>query len=174
MTSADNPLVAWTLDIHAIPQSGLAKVRVATATERAAVAKALDILDCKALSVAYGLKQLGGGRYRLKGTVTASVVQACVVTLEPVAGVVEDDIAAEFRPATEISAESGVIDLDAEIDIEPITDDGVDLGRIVYEHLASALDPYPRKGDASFDWREDKPVEKPNPFAVLAKVRDRK
>ena len=58
-------------------------------------------------------------------------------------------------------------------DIEPLEGHEIAIGRIVFETLAAALDPYPRKGDASFNWTEpDNPDEKKtSPFAVLAKLK---
>jgi hypothetical protein len=52
--------------------------------------------------------------------------------------------------------------------------DIVDLGEVVAEQLALALDPYPRLPDAVVELPDD-PVEeaepRPNPFAALARLR---
>ena len=63
------------------------------------------------------------------------------------------------------SAESNI----DEPDVEPIVNGVVDLGRIVYEELASRLDPYPRLEGVSLD-RTDAgaPVAADHPFARLA------
>ena len=99
----------------------------------------------------------------------------CVVTLEPVSAVARDELDVELWPAEDIGpmaeGEHSVLEADTP---EPIENGRIDIGRIVYEHLAASLDPYPRKADASFD--EIKPVgaadDKPeSPFAVLARLK---
>ena len=50
----------------------------------------------------------------------------------------------------------------------------LDAGRTVYEHLATALDPYPRKAGAELppEVAETEPrAESDNPFAVLARMK---
>ena len=57
--------------------------------------------------------------------------------------------------------------------VERIENDRIAVGRIVYEALAAGLDPYPRKEDAAFEWRDPKLAEGAgNPFAVLKKLKD--
>jgi uncharacterized metal-binding protein YceD (DUF177 family) len=71
------------------------------------------------------------------------VVQECVVTLEPVAQRVAEEIAFRLLPAGREAAD-GPDDLD-EIETE---DDVADLGEAVAEQLALALDAYPRAAGA--------------------------
>ena len=40
---------------------------------------------------------------------------------------------------------------------EPIIDGRIDLGTVVYETLATSLDPYPKREGASFDWSQGEP-----------------
>jgi hypothetical protein len=84
MTEMTEPL-SWVHDIAQSAGSGAARTRTGTPAERAALAAALDILSCDRLDVRYTLKPFGRDRYRLTGTLEADVVQACVVTLEPLA-----------------------------------------------------------------------------------------
>jgi len=61
------------------------------------------------------------------------------------------------------------------LDVEPLRDDLIDVGRIVYETFSAALDPYPRKSGAEFTWsdpREAEATARSNPFAVLKKLKD--
>jgi hypothetical protein len=49
------------------------------------------------------------------------------------------------------------------------------VGRIVYETVSAALDPYPRKSGAEFTWsdpREAEAAARANPFALLKKLKD--
>ena len=61
---------------------------------------------------------------------------------------------------------------------EPAPDGWIDLGELAAEQLGLALDPYPRKPDAAVpaEWKAEpaaEPVadERPNPFAVLEKLK---
>lgn len=177
MKNSSEPLDAWNLATTEIPAAGLERTVSADETARLDLAKALELVALETLTFQFGMKPMGDGRFRLKGTLTARVVQSCVVTLEPVANTISDRVMTEFMPAENMPDEiGGVVDLDDAYDEEPIIDQRLDVGRIVYEHLASALDPYPRKDGANLDWtpKDDVGQEKPNPFAVLAKLKDKK
>ncbi|OYW09619.1 MAG: hypothetical protein B7Z53_02585, partial [Rhodospirillales bacterium 12-71-4] len=110
------------------------------------------------------------------------VVQECVVTLEPVPQAVLAPLdlllLPEGTPATDDNP-------DSPDEIE--TEGGmVDLGEVVAEQLALAMDPYPRAPDAAIppDLVDpsagalepeadlaDTPPERPNPFAALARLK---
>ena len=84
----------------------------------------------------------------MRGTLTASVVQTDVVTLEPVRQEVSEAIDLTLVPAEDDSlarsegrSRSEVEDAD-ERDV--YRGGRIDLGAIVLEHLALGLDPYPR------------------------------
>ena len=65
-----------------------------------------------------------------------------------------------------------LIDLDAEDPPEPVVDGGVDIGEVVTEHLALALDPYPRREGARMrvgDWAGSEGDS--SPFAVLKSLK---
>lgn len=171
-----SPLATWVHNTVDIPEGGLARQRAATEAERAALALALKIPSVDRLETAYRITALPGGGFRLAGDLAGAVVQACVITLEPIPLEVNDSFTAEYWPDTarqETSGELGILD---ETDIERLDHGQIDAGRIVFETLSSALDPYPRKQDAQFDWedRSETGPEKSGPFAVLAKLRSEK
>ena len=61
---------------------------------------------------------------------------------------------------------------------EPVRDGTIDLGPVIYESFATALDPYPRKEGADFAWNQGPPAEilaekAPGPFAALGKLKQR-
>ena len=163
--------------ISDVPGRGLDLHIEASPEERAALALRLGLLDLGHLSARLRLKPVGnGGLFRLSGSVTAKVVQACVVTLQPVAAQVEEEFAVTFGPEDDEDDPSVELDLSFDQDDPPdaIVDGGVDVGAAVTEHLALALDPFPRAAGAVFDPPPESPVpgEKPaNPFAVLAGLR---
>ena len=174
MTEPAGPLpLDWWHAATDIPERGLKNSRTATEAERVAFAKALDILSCEALEATYQIMPAAGGGYRLEGGIDAAVTQACVVTLEPVAGRVADSFSVEFRHEVDDSVSEYEVEILSMAEVEPIENDRIDVGRIVYETLSAGLDPYPRKEDAEFGWTDPKAAEAPaNPFAVLKKLKD--
>lgn len=164
----------WTEKTTEIPAGGLSRTRTATNDETKAVARTLNILNVSALSVQYRIVSISGAAYRLSGALNADVEQACVVSLEPVAGKVDAAFDVEFWPDLsneESDEEAGVLDGS---DVEPLEHGTIPVGRIAFETLSASLDPYPRREGAEFTW-QDKADETaaPNPFAALAKLKDK-
>ncbi|XUY25762.1 YceD family protein [Agrobacterium sp. rho-8.1] len=114
---------------------------------------------------------------KITGDVHVALTQACVVTLEPVPGVINEKIDQIFVPegsklARMLTDDKGEIVLDPDGPDTPdqFTGDTIDVGVVVAEFAALAIDPYPRKPDVDFaEFGDDKVVEdkKPSPFAVL-------
>ncbi len=169
----------WTHAMREVPAAGLAVARTATPEEAARVAEALDILGVEALVATYRIKPVPGGRYRLAGEIKARVVQACVVSLEPVVAEISSPFEVILAPAEALAGNTRGPDGDeADADgidtplVEPIVNGEVDVGRIVYEELTSQLDPYPRRPDANFEWTDDRlAAADVHPFAKLAHLR---
>jgi uncharacterized metal-binding protein YceD (DUF177 family) len=167
----------WTLAVRDVPDRGLTVERAATPEECGRLAAALAILSVEGVRLGADVKPRSGGRFELTGTLTARLTQACVVTLDPVPCEIDAALAIELRPAEalgrddEIEAGESLLD---EPDIEPIENGTVDLGRIVYEELASRLDPFPRAEGATLDQSSaggGGPEQ--GPFAGLAALRRR-
>lgn len=163
----------WVHETRSIPETGLSVAREATPEARDAIAKAMDLVACKRLAAKYAITPIGHGRYRLKGSVTIDVTQACVVTLEPLQRSYTMPIELELRPAEELS-ENDETEIDTlKDDPEPIEDGRIDVGRIVHEELISGIDPYPRSENAAFDWKDARETGRENPFAQLEKLKRR-
>jgi uncharacterized metal-binding protein YceD (DUF177 family) len=169
--------LAWDHAVVDIPHAGLSAARAASPDELARIAAALDLAACTALGAEYRIAPVAGGRYQLVGRLRAQLTQTCVVTLEPLDATLEEDFAAVFWPEEDLPAPtSGELALDDEPEREAILAGKVDVGRIVFESLAAALDPFPRKPDAVLDWQppvaKDGAASKPeSPFAVLANLK---
>jgi len=163
----------WTIETTAVPDRGLKGSRSASEAERTALAEALGIMSCDALEATYQIRALGEGAFRLEGGIDAAVTQACVISLEPIAGRVAEAFSVEFRRDVADQPVEEEAEILAAPDVERLEHDRIALGRIVYEALAAGLDPYPRKDDAAFDWTDPKLVEGAgNPFAVLKKLKE--
>lgn len=163
----------WTLSVLDVPDGGLAIDRSLEAADRAALARQLDILEVKAARLKGRLRAAGAGAYRLEGQITADVAQACVVTLDPVPERVVIALAIDFVPelhAPPIPEVATDEDLEDETPLsEPIVNGEIDLGEIVFQEIAAALDPFPRLADATLDQTEAAPKasEDAHPFAKL-------
>jgi uncharacterized metal-binding protein YceD (DUF177 family) len=128
------------------------------------------------LSAALQIAPIAGG-VRVSGRFEADVVQECVVTLAAVSARISGEVAVTVVPGAERGDERDDdevdIDLDAE-DVEIIQGDTFDLGEILIEHLALAIDPYPRAPGAVFmapNVAGDPKSSRQSPFAVLAKLK---
>jgi uncharacterized metal-binding protein YceD (DUF177 family) len=162
-----------------IPAAGITQDIKAKPAELEALAKRFDVLSIDSLSAEVTLKAIAGGSLvRVDGHFSAHVVQTCVVTLEPVPAEIEEYFSLTYgTPEPEVPGEEIELSLDDEDPPDPIIDGHIDVGEAVAEHVALALDPFPRKPGIAFDAGPAEPVEeetKPNPFAVLAQLRKNK
>ncbi len=170
----------WIDETRELGAGGRATTRRASAEECKSVAAALGILACNNLVFDYTLKPIADGRYRLKGTLKADVTQECVVSLEPVPATIEEEVRIEFWPPhllaeRRVNGEHVIL---GETDPEPIGQPGrIETGRIAFEVLSAALDPYPRKEGVEFhhvDPEDDVAAAREHPFAVLAQLKQQK
>ena len=130
-------ILDWKHDTRAIPEAGLSTKREATASERAAVAAAMDLVACTRLAARDEIMPEAAGRFLLTGTVVVTVTQTCVVTLEEIECRYSVSLNVELWPA-EILTDEGEDDIDPlAADREPIEEGRIDVGRIVYEELAT-------------------------------------
>lgn len=169
------PVLEWAHSVSEVAEGGLEVRRTATAAECAAVALALGILGCEKLEASYRIEPLPGGCYRVRGRITGALVQACVVTLDPVVQRLDEPLDVEFRPKGRI-ADLGEGEQEAlgPEDPEPIENNRLSVGRVTYEIVAAALEPYPRAPEARLEDSEAVAAPKEsqaNPFAALARLK---
>lgn len=157
-----------------VPSNGISGSVEADPGERADIADALDLVSLDSLAFTFTLLPAGKNKYALTGTLKASLMQRCVVTLEPVKETLSVDAALEFWPGDELSRlEEAAGDAAENLELdgpEPFDGEKIDIGRLAYEILASNLDPYPRRKDASLDWADthiDAAEQSDSPFAAL-------
>jgi len=160
-------------------QDDVAKTIAVTDTERAEIADLLDLVTLDQIGFDYRLRRGGGGRVHLSGRLKADATQTCVVTLDPVPAVIDIPVEVDFWPRplienlmkkAEDPSQSGLLDWP-----EAITDDTIDLGRVVYETFATSLDPYPKKEGASLESLQGAPeqeVRESSPFAALKQLKE--
>jgi uncharacterized metal-binding protein YceD (DUF177 family) len=168
--------------------------------ERVALAARFGLVSLEALTARCRLRQVAGGMIELQAGFEAEVTQTCVVTLEPFPARVADDFTQRYaldphrlrRPVEEPE----MFDPDADDPPEALEEGGIDLGEAVAQHLAIALDPFPRAPGVVFEdafdgvspgsptdlppgsstvevnsGDESESPRRPNPFALLAKLK---
>jgi hypothetical protein len=169
--------LTWSHAQAEIPDAGLAVRRDADAAELRALAGALAVLSCPALRAEYAIRRIGEARYLMTGHVRGAVTQACVVTLEPVEQQIDERILVEVAadaPAGAAGERGDRAVLAEEAEVEPLVGGCIEAGRIVFETFAAAVDPYPRKEGATFDWRDPASGSGAGgPFASLARLKTR-
>lgn len=169
------------IDVSHLGNAGVKQHIVASAAERQSLQTAFDLLGLVSLEADVELKPWGPKGVKVDGHLRAEVVQACVVTLQPVPAHIDHRFSLSFLPPDAIAedprtvAEAEVIVIyDEEDPPEPLEGHSIDFGPILAEQLALALDPYPRAPGASLqDPVEEGAENAASPFAALSKLRDK-
>jgi Large ribosomal RNA subunit accumulation protein YceD len=126
----------------------------ATAAERAALARRLDVLSLDRLTAVLRVRRPEGGTViEVAGQFEAEVTQACVVSLAPLRRQVAEDFTALYSLGPAARGDGGPVEVDALADDPPETlgPDGLDLGEAVVQQLAVTIDPYPRDEAATLE-----------------------
>jgi hypothetical protein len=157
--------------VEEIPETGQHFDLAADARVRAAVAKAAGLRELPRFEASFDVSRRGGGLH-VAGSISATVGQNCVVTLEPLANEVEETIDLIFEPPKKLAASTGNEGRQQGVkwdDPEPLVGGVVDLGALATEFLILGLDPYPRKPDAVFEPPQDAKRDE-GPFAALGRL----
>jgi uncharacterized metal-binding protein YceD (DUF177 family) len=137
------------------------------------IAQELELSALRKLSFAGKVKSLGQSDWVLEGKLGATVVQPCVVTLEPVTTRI--DVAVHRQYVSTFShPDEPEVEMPEDENVEPLGA-WIDPAVVMIEALALAVPDYPRKGDvelgsAVFTKPGDAPMtdEDARPFAGLA------
>jgi hypothetical protein len=165
--------VPWRVSVAVkdIPAEGRHFALVADSDARAGIARMTGLRDLPRLEADFQVTRQGDG-LRVVGRVSATVGQTCVVSLEPLANTIEEDVDLLFIPKstpepTGVEIEKGSRAEAKWDEPEALVGGVVDLGVVATEFLILGLDPYPRKPGAVFEPPHDL---KPDggPFAALA------
>lgn len=167
-----------TVAVEPWPREAIEIAFEATPPERAALARRFAIPDVRQLRARCRVEPLGlPGVLSCQGAIEAVVVQDCVVSLEPVTRSVATTFERHLaRQPDKLPTADDLLDPEA-IDLEPLEGSRIDVGEIVAEELALALDPYPHAEDAyegladlgpDLTFGENAPRERP--LAALARL----
>lgn len=120
--------------------------------------------------------QRRAGIVHAEGDLDASVVQSCVVTNESLPATVRAPFHVRYVPDVLGTTNIEEVELsEADCDTLPLIGGKIDLGELVAESLALALDPYPRsaEADAAMKARESERGDEATPFAALQALKDK-
>ena len=179
------PEIERIIDLDRMAPGGAALEIVASDSERAALAKRFGFLGLPSFSARLTVDRQAGDRVLVEGRLRGRVVQACVLTLDPVNQDLDETFRIVFKRglADERDPENGETVLSAQPDApEPLSGNMLDVGEIVAEQLSLAADPYPRRPGARLEDVLPKPrregrtaaaEQRRHPFAGLAALRDK-
>lgn len=143
--------------------------------ERAGLARRFGLIAIARLAADLALTRTGT-EVALRGTLSASVTQACAATGAPVEAEVEAPFDIQFRPPPEGVPRDEEVEL-SEGEMEVVFYDGatIDVGEAVAETLALNLDAYPRAPGAeqALAAAGVKGEEEAGPFGALAALRSK-
>ena len=173
------------VDIDRMGPNGTALEIAASDNERAGLAKRFGFLGLPAFSARVTVDRRPGGQVVVEGRLRGRIVQACILTLDPVPQDLDEAFRIVFKRdlAEERDPESGEALVSAHTDApEPLPGNLLDVGEIVAEQLSLAADPYPRKHGVKLedvlpkprkDGRHARHEQRRHPFAGLAALRDK-
>ncbi len=177
------------VDLDRMSSGSAALDITASDSERTALAKRFGFIALPAFSARVTVDRRLGGQVVVEGRLRGTIVQACILTLDPVTQELDDTFRIVFKRdlAEERDPESGEALLSAQADApEPLAGNMLDVGEIVAEQLSLAADPYPRRPGAKLEDVLPKPrkggkggggagkiEQRRHPFAGLAALRDK-
>jgi uncharacterized metal-binding protein YceD (DUF177 family) len=150
----------------------------ATPDQCAALAKRFGILALDRLGATLELAW-SGPNLLVTGQLKAHAIQACGVSGKPVPEDIEDPIMLRLEPGLpdispeDFDFESLADDLDDDFEVDSLPENAVDVGEIVAQSLALALNPFPRAADSELGEARTKLLSEEeaqalsNPFSVL-------
>jgi uncharacterized metal-binding protein YceD (DUF177 family) len=149
------------------------------ADERAALAAELGIPGIRKLTFEGKVSPEGARDLLLEATLGATVIQNCVVTLEPVTTRIDEPVTRRYLANMPDAPDAPEIEMPDDDTAEPLPDT-IDLALVMTEALSLALPPWPRATgvepvriqvtETGKDPLSDDDVK---PFAALKKLRDK-
>jgi uncharacterized metal-binding protein YceD (DUF177 family) len=177
------PFSLW-FDLGGVSDAGTEITLSPTDAERAAIADWLGVETLNPLKATIRLSRVGDDEYAYGASFVAEIVQACVVTLEPVPSHLTGEFRRLFkvmprpgggrrRRAPAAAAPAASVELSGLEDDEPELIEGtsIDLAAPILEEVSLALDPYPRAPGVAFESPQEEKSPADSPFAVLERLK---
>ena len=173
----NDPPLSRPYNLGRLGQTGDEVILDADAAERAALAKAAAVLEVPKFSARIVLKKLSPTRFALHYDLAAEIIQACVVTLEPLVARIARDFVRELHHTPNLHRAG----MEKEVIVSPGDDElpdeieslHYDLAGPLLEEFLLAIDPYPRAPGVEFAPPEGMGDKPESPFAVLKALKSR-
>jgi uncharacterized metal-binding protein YceD (DUF177 family) len=168
-----NPPVQHFYDLHRLSAAGADIVVTAKDDELPALAQWIGVDAVTKFEGRVALRKLSQTRFTYEADLTVDVVQACVVTLEPVRSRIEK----HFSRTLHVT--QGPVAMRETVLVSPADDDSpeeienprFDLAAPLIEELTLAIDPYPRAPGVAFETPGPAKTAEDSPFAVLKQLK---
>ena len=164
----DRHAVSFPVHVKRLPQNGLPLVIEADAEQRARLAADHDLVSVERFRAELLVSAWKRNGVKVEGRVEAAITQACVVTLDPLQSLMDEEVSGLFLPDDSKLGREGFhqpgeihLDPDGPDSPETFSGDTIDVGALAEEFFALAIDPYPRKPDAALPAPEAPGVDGP-------------
>lgn len=173
------------IDVARLPAKGRRLKVDISKRERLAIAESFSLLEVAVFNAELHITRWRRDGVKIEGLFKAEIEQPCVLTLEPVSQIINEEFSQLLVPEgspfakPELDA-NGEMLLDPEGADLPDTFDGtiIDLSLVLLEVFALAIDPHPRAKNVAlediYQNEADEEEEAPSPFAVLAQLKNGK
>ncbi len=149
-----------------------------TPAQLSTLATELGVDTVKKLTFDVKIAPMGKKDWQLSAQLGATVVQPCVVTLDPVTTRIDEKITRKFVAGLDITPEGDEVEMPEDETLEPLGDD-IDLWDIMIEALSLSIPAFPRRENApavelsvTEPGKEVLKDEDLKPFAGLAKLKE--
>lgn len=173
--------ISFKTNVLRLPRKGMPVLIDADERQRSALAAEHDLLSVARLRAELLVVPWKGDGVRITGHVEAEIVQACVVSLEPVPASIREAVEAIFIPegstlAKRVADPSGEIFVDPEGPDAPelFVGDTIDVGAVAEEFFALGIEPYPRGSGVGAAAVKPVDEETPRPVSPFEKLRSLK
>ena len=148
-------------------------------SELATIAGNLDLLDLRKVHLTGEIKATGQSDWTLTARLGATVVQPCVVTLDPVTTRIEATVLRHYVSQMPEYGEDEEVEMPEDENAEQLGSE-INIADVLFEALALNLPLFPRTTDAEMDTtaftepgKKAMTDEEAKPFASLAALRDK-
>lgn len=169
--------VSFPVHVARLPKRGMPVIVEANEKQREALAEIHDLLSVESFRAELTVTGWKRNGVRVEGRVEASIVQQCVVTLDPVPATISEPVEGVFLPEDSKLGREGfghggeiLIEVDGPDSPETFSGDTIDVGALSEEFFGLAIDPYPRKAGASSDALPREGADEPEPNELQRKL----
>lgn len=142
-----------------------------TSADCQAIAHRFGFIGVNHASIALRVKMVAKDSFEVTGSVEAQVVQACVVTAEPVSEDISVQIEERYVPEIDDVVEDEIEINVSAVDVELLDNDRILLGELVQQTIALSVNSHPRKANAPETYQSGPEIKLENPFQKLSELK---